>query len=265
MDLGIAGRVALVTGASRGIGRAVAEALGAEGARIVLTARGPEGLDTVVSVLRDQGVDAVGVAGDVCDPATTATIVSTATDTFGGVDIVVNNAGSEPGHLPFDRLSDADWEDTYRLNVVSAVRLTVAAMPHMRERRWGRVVNVASYTARVPEPFCAPYAASKAALVNVTRNLSRAYAGDGVCANCVLPGLTDTEGVRSGFDEASAATGRSFDQLLARMLERAPIDVGRLGTSEEVAAAVTFLCSERAGWISGAALTVDGGTVRSAF
>ena len=102
---------------------------------------------------------------------------------------------------------------------MSAVRLTVAALPHMRAQRWGRVVNVASYTARVPEPFCGPYAAAKAALVNVTRNLSRAYGADGVCANCVLPGLTETEGVRTGFEEAAAATGRSHEELLARMLD----------------------------------------------
>lgn len=265
MDLGIAGRVAAVTGASKGIGRAVAEALTAEGVHVVMSARGKDALDRAVSDIRGTGVDAVGVAGDVCDPDVTSAIVSTAVETFGSLDIVVNNAGSEPGHLPIDRLTDDDWETTYRLNVVSAMRLAVAAVPHMRANRWGRIVNISSYTARVPEPFCAPYAASKAALVNATRNLSRSYAAEGICANSVLPGLTDTEGVRSGFDDAAAASGRPYEQLLARMLERAPIDAGRLGESSEVAAAIVFLCSEPAAWITGAAFAVDGGTTRSAF
>jgi 3-oxoacyl-[acyl-carrier protein] reductase len=264
VDFAIKGRVAIVTGASKGIGRAVAELLAAEGAALVLSARNGEALDATVAALRATGADVVGVAGDVRDAETTAAIVDAATKAHGVIHILVNNAGGESGHLRIDQLSDEDWEDAYKVNVVSAMRITVAALPFMVAEGWGRIVNVASYTARVPEPFCAPYAAAKAALVNVTRNLSRSYAVDGVCANCVLPGLTDTEGVRAGFDAASSASGRPQDQLVARMLERAPIDTGRLGASAEVAAAIAFLCSEQASWITGASLAVDGGTVRSA-
>lgn len=257
MDFGIAGRTAVVTGASRGIGRAVAGLLAAEGARVVVTARGQADLDAAVASVGA----ASGVAGDVCDPATTEAILSAA---GGEIDILVNNAGGLSGHLPFDRLTDEDWEAAYRLNVVSAVRLSVAALPHMQAQGWGRIVNVASYTARMPQPFCPPYAAAKAALVNVTRNLSRAYASAGVCANCVLPGLTDTDATQLGFADASAASGRSTEELLSRMLRNAPIDAGRIGTADEVAAAVAFLCSAQASWITGAALAVDGGTIRSA-
>jgi NAD(P)-dependent dehydrogenase (short-subunit alcohol dehydrogenase family) len=265
VDLGIAGRVAVVTGASRGIGRAVAGALAAEGVHLVLSARGALALQDTVSELAAAGVEVDTVAGDVTDRATTDAILAAALDRHHRVDIVVNNAGGDSGHLPIDRLTDDDWEEAYRLYVVSAMRLTVGALPSMRAQHWGRIVNVSSYTARVPEPFCAAYAAAKAAMVNATRNLSRSYGSEGITANCVLPGLTDTDGVRSGFEEAAAATGRSNDELVARMLARAPIDAGRLGTSAEVAAAVVFLCSEPAGWITGAALNVDGGTVRSAF
>jgi NAD(P)-dependent dehydrogenase (short-subunit alcohol dehydrogenase family) len=262
VELGIAGRAAVVTGASRGIGRAVAELLAEEGTRLVISARGSADLDAAVQELRTAGCDVAGVAGDVSDPATTAAIVDAA---GGAVDILVNNAGGESGHLPIDQLTDDDWERIYRLNVVSAVRMAVATLPHMRHQGWGRIVNVSSYTARVPEPFCAPYSAAKAALVNFSRNLSRSYAAEGVCTNCVLPGLTETEGVLGGFQLAEAASGRSQDELVARMLQRAPIDAGRLGTSSEVAAAIVFLCSEPAAWITGAALAVDGGTVRTAI
>ena len=268
MDLGIAGRTAIVTGASKGIGAAVAGLLASEGANLVLSARGQKGLEDLSARLRTthQGrSNVVAVAGDVTEPSTTEELIDAASRLggSGGADIVVNNAGGESGHLPIDRLDDGDWELAYRLNVVSAVRLTVAALPHMRAHGWGRIVNVSSYTARVPEPFCGPYAAAKAALVNVTRNLSRSYAGEGVLANCVLPGLTETEGVSAGFDELSANTGRPREELVKRMVERAPIDAGRMGTADEVAAAVVFLCSEQASWITGAALPVDGGTIRS--
>ncbi|HWE56879.1 MAG TPA: SDR family NAD(P)-dependent oxidoreductase [Acidimicrobiales bacterium] len=265
MDLGIDGRVAVVTGASRGIGRAVAGLLAAEGVRLVLSARGRALLETEAAGLRAVGADVVTVAGDMMSADATDALVAAALDRHGRVDILVNNAGGDSGYLPIDRLTDEDWEWAYRLYVVSPMRLTVGCLPSMRANRWGRIVNIGSYTARVPEPFCAPYSAAKAAIVNATRNLSRAYAGEGVTANSVLPGLTDTEGVRSGFDEASAASGRSHDEILTRMLARAPIDVGRPGTSDEVAAMVAFLCSEAAAWVSGAAITVDGGTVRSAF
>jgi 3-oxoacyl-[acyl-carrier protein] reductase len=261
VDLGIAGRVGVVTGASRGIGRAVAEALAAAGCRLVLSARGAEGLEETAQSLP---ADVVTVAGDVTDPATSDGIAAAAAR-WGGADILVNNAGSDSGHLPMERLADGDWERAFALHVVAPMRLCRLMVPGMATRGWGRVVNVASYTARVPEPFCAPYAAAKAALVNATRNLSRSYGPAGVTANSVLPGLTDTEGVRSGFDDAMAATGRSYEELLERMLERAPIDTGRVGTAGEVAAAVAFLCSQPAAWITGAALAVDGGTVRSAL
>jgi NAD(P)-dependent dehydrogenase (short-subunit alcohol dehydrogenase family) len=262
MGLGIEGRVAIVTGASRGIGRAVSLVLAEAGCRLVMSSRGRDALYAAADSLPGE---VATVAGDVVDPVVTDAIATTAIDRFGRIDIVVNNAGSDSGHLPIHLLVDQDWEAAYRLNVVSAMRLTVAALPSMQGQKWGRIVNISSYTARVPEPFCAPYAAAKAALVNATRNLSRAYASDGITANSVLPGLTDTDGVRAGFDSAVAASGRSQQELLDRMLDRAPIDAGRMGTSEEVAAAVAFLCSEPAAWITGAALAVDGGTVRSAF
>jgi 3-oxoacyl-[acyl-carrier protein] reductase len=263
MDLGIAGRVAVVTGASRGIGRAVAEALAAEGVALVLAARGAADLERTAAEIAATGADVIGVPADALDPDAAAALAAAALDRHGRVDVLVNNAGGDSGRLAFHDLDDEAWERAYRLNVVSAVRLTRALLPSMRENRWGRIVNVSSYTARVPEPFCGPYAAAKAALVNLTRTLSRTYAVEGVVTNCVLPGLTRTDGVSAGFADAAAATGRTEADLVGAMLRRAPIDVGRLGEASEVAAAIAFLCSEQAAWISGVGLLVDGGTVRS--
>jgi 3-oxoacyl-[acyl-carrier protein] reductase len=264
MDLGIAGRVAVVTGASRGIGRAVCDALAHEGVRLVVGARGVAGVDAAVAELTADGAEAVGVAGDVTDPDTSERLVAAARERFEHVDIVVNNAGGDSGHRRFHDLDDAAWTSAYELNVLSAVRLVRAALPYMRVRRWGRIVTVSSYTARVPEPFCGPYAAAKAAQLNLTRTLSRTYAAEGVLATCVLPGLTATDGVAQGFSEAVSASGRTEEDLLAAMLRQAPIDVGRMGSPDEVAALVAFLCSERSAWISGTAVSVDGGTIRSA-
>jgi 3-oxoacyl-[acyl-carrier protein] reductase len=263
MDLGIEGRVAVVTGASRGIGRAVAETLAREGVALVLSARGAPDLERTTAELAATGAEVVGVPSDALDPAATTALAAAALDHHGRVDIIVNNAGGDSGRLSFHDLDDEAWERAYRLNVLSAVRLTRALLPGMRERGWGRIVNVSSYTARVPEPFCGPYAAAKAALLNLTRTLSRTYGAEGIVTNCVMPGLTRTDGVDAGFADAVAATGRSEQDLIDAMLRRAPIDVGRLGEASEVAAAIAFLCSEQAAWISGTGLLVDGGTVRS--
>jgi NAD(P)-dependent dehydrogenase (short-subunit alcohol dehydrogenase family) len=264
MDLGLTDRVAIVTGASRGIGYATAQALAAEGAALVLCARDAAMLESAVDSLRQSGARALGIGGDILDADTTDALVAAAVREFGRLDVVVNNAGGESGHLGFEELTDDDWEHVYRLNVVAPVRLLRTALPLMRERGWGRVVNVASYVARVPEPFCLPYAAAKAAIVNVTRGLSRAYSRDGILVNAVLPGLTETDGVTAGFTEAMEATGRSKDDLLAAMLRRAPIDMGRMGEPQEVAALIAFLASEQPSWITGTAYLVDGGTVRTA-
>jgi 3-oxoacyl-[acyl-carrier protein] reductase len=263
MDLGLAGRVAIVTGASQGIGLATARLLAAEGAALVLCARDGARLKAAAAELEGEGARVVAIPGDILDPALPDRLVSAAAE-LGGGDILVNNAGGGSGHLGFDRLTDADWEIAYQLNVVAPARLIRAVLPGMRQRGWGRIVNVASYTARVPEPFCLPYAAAKAALVNLTRGLARTAAADGVLVNSVLPGLTATDGVTEGFATAVDATGRSTDDLLAAMLRRAPIDMGRMGDPAEVAALIAFLASEQASWINGAAYLIDGGTVRSA-
>ncbi len=260
MDLALTGRVALVTGASAGIGRAVATALADEGASLVVCAREPERLHAVAAELEQREVPVVAVACDVTDPGSAAMLLSAGESSFGQIDILVNNAGS-PEAKRLDTVTDEDWRTAFEGNFLSAARLAQACLPGMRSRGWGRIVNVASTSARMPDPWYAPYAAAKAALVNVTRTLAAAYSSDGVLTTCVLPGVTQTPGVESRAAAAAAASGRSIDDVLAATTARAPIAMGRLGQPREVAAAVVFLASQAAAWVTGACLAVDGGTL----
>ena len=248
MRLGLDGRVAIVTGASRGIGRATAAAFVAEKAQVIGCAR------------RDFSADGVlAVTGDVTDPALAAWLVHTAAERFGRLDIVVNNAGSTaPRRLT--SLTDDDWRAAYDLHVVAAVRLALAAVPVMRERGWGRIVNIASTHARQPDSYFAAYSAAKAALVNVTQTLSDEFAADGIFTTCVLPGLVHTDLVDENTAAVAKATGLSTDEVLARTLQDRPIPAGRMGDANEVASIVAFCASEAASWLTGTTLTVDGGT-----
>ena len=258
MDLGIGGRCAIVTGASKGIGRATADLLAREGAQLVLAARDPEPLAALGAAL-DELTTVITVAADVTDRSSSTRIRDAALAAFGRIDIVVNNAGGGGG--PLAEFEEDEWLDLYVRNVTSAVRLTMACLPTMRAQRWGRIVNVASTMARHCDPRFGPYGAAKAAVLHVTRNLGQAYARDGVLANCVLPGLTRTDGVLTGYASAGAASGRSTDEIEERMMARQPIAIGRAGEPDEVAAMIVFLCSERTSWVVGAEVPVDGGTL----
>ena len=259
MDLGIAGRVAIITGGSKGIGAATARILSAEGVSIVLGARSPEPLEALVAEIEASGGAAAGVVVDVLDRGSAATLHRAALDRFGGVDIVVNNAGG--GGSPLARFDEDEWLEVYAKNVTSAVRLVTECLPTMKAQGWGRIVNVASTSARHCDPRFGPYGAAKAALLHVSRNLALAHSADGILTNCVLPGLTRTDGVLGRYDDAAAASGRSADDIERRMLERQPIAMGRAGEPDEVASMIAFLCSERASWTSGSLVSVDGATL----
>lgn len=259
MDLGLQGRAAVVTGASRGIGRAVARALAAEGCRVLLCARDADALAAVAT-----GLDGAGVPFpvDVTDPAAAGAVVRACRDAFGRLDIVVNNAGTATPK-PLAELTAGDWQEALEVNFLAAARLSVAAAPVMRAAGWGRLVHVASTNGREPDPLFAAYAAAKAALLNLSTGLSRAFAADGVLSSCVVPGVIVTELVEANARATAERTGRTPDEVMARMLASQGVAAGRFGRPEEVAAAVVFLASEAAAWITGATLEVDGGTLRS--
>jgi NAD(P)-dependent dehydrogenase (short-subunit alcohol dehydrogenase family) len=261
VDLGLTGRVAIVTGASSGIGRAIALELAREGCHVILCARSEAGLRAVVDVLPATSEGRV-VAADLCDPRTAEQLVTTASTEFGRLDILVNNAGrADPKRL--DDLTDDDWRDAFELNLFAAIRLAAACVPTMRAAGWGRIVNVVSTHGREPHPWFAPYSAAKAALINVTKTYGRAYAHDGVLTSCLVPGITETELVAENAAHAAAAAGVDPDEIMRRMLAKDPIPAGRFARVDEVAAAAVFLASERASMITGSGLVVDGGALRS--
>lgn len=262
MDMGIEGRVAIVTGASAGIGRAVAEHLAAEGASVFAVARGTDRLADTVDAIVSAGGTAAFEALDVTGDDAPRRIVDACNDRFGRIDILVNNAGGA-APKPIDELTTHDWQDDLALNFVAPARLAVACASAMRATRWGRIVHIASTSARRPDALFAPYAAAKAALVNLSVTLSVDAAGDGVTSNALLVGVTETELIRANAEASARARGIDVAEVMARQLARTAPATGRFGTPGEIAAAVTFLCSEAAAWITGATLAVDGGTLRA--
>jgi 3-oxoacyl-[acyl-carrier protein] reductase len=261
VDLGIDGRVAIVTGASQGIGRAITLTLAAEGADVVIVARRLPGLEAVANEVAALGRRVKVVSADVATADEPAAVVSTAIEQFGRIDILVNNAG-KGGPKPMLELTDADWQASIELNLMSAVRMSLACVPHMREQRWGRIINIASRVGREPDPYFAPYAASKAALINFSKNLANAFSQHGILTNCIVPGLIHSEAVDEAARRSAEATGRTVEEVFDATLAKRPIPVGRLGEPEDVAGLVGLLVSERGAWITGACFTVDGGIVR---
>ena len=265
MDTNLTGRVALVTGASQGIGEAIARALHREGATVALVARTQAKLDAIV---RDLGVRAFAVAADVLDAASLSAAIAAAERQLGPIDIAINNAGgiiTADGALfrPFEEVSDADWFGTFALNVMSAVRVSRALAPKMAARGWGRIINISSESGVQPDPVAVEYAAAKGALNAMTKALSKAYGGRGVLVNVVSPAYIDTPIVRSVLAQMPGGDALAPGQLTQQYLGqfRPNIVVGRAGSSDEVAAAVVFLASNAASFITGTNLRVDGGSV----
>lgn len=254
MDLGLTGKVAMISGGSRGIGRAVAAGLAAEGCRVSLCARGSEGLDDAVRELCGRGAEAAASAVDVTDEDQTRRWLEETRSRFGEVDILVNNVG---GSRPGGDLaaSGNDWRGGFDLNFFSALGLCRLAAPSMRERKRGCVINVASiYGREWGGPMT--YNAAKAALISLSKEMARELAPHGIRVNSVAPGSIL-------FPGGSWDRRRKEDpEAIAAFVER-EIPAGRFGTPQEVADVVVFLASERASWISGACINVDGCQSRS--
>ena len=241
---GLRDRVAIVTGASRGIGRAVARRLAADGAAVVAAARS-DGADGVAAEIRAGGGRSVGVRVDVTDPERIEAMVRTALDEYGRIDVLVNNAGIVRDRLAL-RMAPADWDAVVATNLTGAFACARAVLRPMIRQRGGRIVNVGSVVGRMGNAGQANYAASKAGLEGLTRALAREVASRGITVNVVAPGMIGTD-MTAGLDESAKAA----------MLEQIPM--GRLGTTDDVAGAVRFLASDEAAYVTGHVLAVNGG------
>ena len=263
MNLGLQGKTALVTGSSSGIGAAVAVALAAEGASVVVHGRREAGAREVHDRIRQAGGQAAIVLGDLASAGEAETVARSAADAFGGIDILVNNAGVYPAGEWGSIGADA-WVATYDSDVGSTIRITQALLPAMRERRWGRIILMASTVGTFPIPAMAAYCATKAAFINVASGLAKELAGTGITSNSVSPGLVLTPGVRKLLLEAAAQAGwgTEWEEIERRGTELfSPNPVGRIGQPEDVAAIVTFLASRQAEYCNGSNYRVDGGFV----
>jgi 3-oxoacyl-[acyl-carrier protein] reductase len=258
MDLGLSGRAAIVTGATRGIGLATAQRLLAEGASVLLVGRDAETLERTAD---DLGGRVAIAAADITARHAGERIVGAALQRFGRVDILVNNAGTSVNKA-LAELSDDDWERQWHLNVMGPLRLMRAAVPRMAEAGWGRVVNVASSSGKRPSPSNAAYSVAKAAELSLSRVYADTYASQGVLINAVAPGAT-ASGLWTGpgglADQAAQRHGTTREEALDSAAAKIPR--GRLGEPDEIAAVIVFLCSEAAANVAGAAWSVDGGTV----
>jgi 3-oxoacyl-[acyl-carrier protein] reductase len=263
VELGLEERACVVTGASRGIGLATARALSAEGASVLLVARSRDALEAAAEKCRSAGGDAAVLSLDVTAHDAGGRMLEAARASVGDPDVLVNNAGTARWR-DLDDVPDEDWQAAWELNVMASHRAMRALVPGMRERGWGRVVNVSSTAGKRPSANMPEYSVAKAAQLSLSRLWADRCAADGVLVNAICPGPTKSElWVEEGglADQSAALSGlENAQEAIARAGAGRPI--GRLAEVEEVANAIVFLCSARASYVAGAAWSVDGGTVQ---
>lgn len=260
MELGLKGRVAIVTGASKGIGKAISTEFAKEGADLAICARGKGSLEETETLLSGLGARVVAGTVDISRQGEVEAFVAKVVETCGRIDILVNNAGTVRAGS-FLALSNDDWEQQLGVHVLGMVNFCRAVIPHMQKRHWGRIINVVAGLATEPSlPFCIDYNAAKSAAGNLSKSLSTGFAKDNILVNCVSPGgiLTPIHTEAGAFmDQVGEMVGLTRAQAMETTIRNVPL--GRWGDPEELAAAVIFLASERASFITGINLIVDGG------
>ncbi len=263
MDLGLKGKVALVGGASRGLGYATAKALLQEGCQVAMVSRLKEPIEDAAEHLsKETGGTADGFAADLSEPRSVEILIREVLRSFDRIDILVHNTGGPPvGRI--ESLKVEDYEAALRNNFLSAVRLASLVLPGMRERKWGRIVTITSFTVKQPAPAFVLSNAPRAAVTSWVKTLSAEVAADGVLVNNVSPGSIHTERIEELAKTRAKMNGTTPEKEMEKM--RGEIPVGRLGKPEELAALVAFLCSERASYLTGNTILCDGGMYKGLF
>ncbi|MBI3664963.1 MAG: SDR family oxidoreductase [Acidobacteria bacterium] len=260
MDLGIRNRVAVVAASSRGLGRAVAEALAAEGASLALCARNENTLAATADQIQQRwGVPVFHRATDLTDAEAVKSFVGATVDRFGAVHIGVANAGGPPS-TSFAETKLDEWRMAFELNFMSTVHLVRELLPRMQRQKWGRIVTITSVTVKQPVDGLILSNAVRAGVAGLVKSLANEYARDNILINNVCPGYTATDRLTDLAATLAAAQGVSPDEIVARWQQHIPL--GRLGRPEEFAAVVAFLCSEKAGYVTGTSTAIDGGLVK---
>lgn len=260
MEMGLEGKVAIVTGGSEGIGKAAAERMAGEGANVIIVARRQEVLDAAADEIRTatEG-EVLPLSADVTDKETAARVVDTAVDRYGRVDILVNNAGTSMAKA-FEAVSDDDWELDFDLKVWGAVRLIRASIPEMRKVGGGRIINVTNLGGRTPGANSMPTSISRAAGIAITKGLSKDLASDNILVNTVCIGLIKSGQHQRRYDARIVnEPDLSADDFYTQLAEGRGVPLGRVGEGSEAGDVIAFLASDRASYLTGVAINIDGG------
>src|SRR5713101_4693131 len=260
MDLGLRGKIAVIGGASKGIGKATALGFAREGAKIVICARDPNLLHGTAEQIRHQtGAEVLAVPGDLSQAEVIERLIDEAVSHFGTVHVLVANTGGPPLG-GFGKMSDADWENAFALNFLSTVRLIRKVLPHMEKQQWGRIISVMSMSVKEPLDGLILSNGVRPAVVGMAKTLSREVGKHNITVNTVLPGRILTDRLKGGIAARAQRANKSFDEALKE--SAADVPLRRIGDPQEMANLIVFLASEAASYVNGVSIQVDGGLVR---
>lgn len=263
MDLGIQNKVAVVLAASKGLGRATAEALAAEGVRVIIGSRNREELEkTAQEISKKTGTEVVGFPVDVTDTAQVENFIVKAVQQFGQLDILINNAGGPP-FGPVESFDENQWQAAFELNLLSTVRITRLVLPHLKKTGSGRIINIVSMSVKSVLDDSVLSTSIRMGVIGMAKMLADEVGPDQITVNNVCPGMILTDRIRSSGIKKELAAGLTEEEALAEKAKNIPLR--RIGKPEELAALITFLASEKASYITGTTIQVDGGVVRSIF